>query len=67
MKPTSTIAVTTVDTGTSTEVLRVGVKGDEDPICTTDARVHPALAAEEMEAEAAAEVCYYVCCKTPCE
>jgi hypothetical protein len=51
MKPTSTIAVTTVDTGTSTEVLGVGVQSDEDPICTTDVRVHPALAAEEMEAE----------------
>ncbi len=45
----------------------VGVQSDDEPITTIAAVVHPALAAEDMEAEAAADVCCCICGKTPCE
>ncbi len=40
---------------------------DEEPIFTTDGVVHPALANEEMEAEAAVDMGCNNCDKTPCE
>ncbi len=57
----------TFSTQTPTKILGVGVQSDDEPITTTAAVVHPALAAEYMEAEAAADVCCYICGKTPCE
>ncbi len=43
-------------TQTPTKVLRVGVQSEEEPTCSTAAVIHPAVAAEEEEAEAAADL-----------
>jgi hypothetical protein len=60
--------VATAGTPTPTKLLGVGVESDDEPIGGTAAAVlHPAVAAEEEEAEAAADVCCYVCGKIPCE
>lgn len=57
----------TVGTQTSTKLLGVGISRDKELICTTAGVVHLILAAEEMEAEAAVDVCCYTYGKTPSE